>query len=418
MAEEKKQLKIEAELDTSKLKQQAQQGMQAVVNEEKKVESQSRQTSQAVDEIAASGNNVANSLQQAGNQGADALNKIGKSADETAAKIKNIDKSVQGLKIDRLAGIANQLLNSEMAQDIGTAIADETGMSKGVRQIGGGALKGTLGGVATGAAIGSIIPGLGTGVGAAIGGALGLVSGAWSGGKKYFGDKDAEGRAEAERQSRERQARQEELDRRNSLMSDISEGAAEEEFKSYIGKLGGLSKSDLQRVAEGGKQKENEANDAVTKLRDEFTKLFNSGAGSDVLEAKKNEIDNAITVRNKYREFNNATQAEIQNRNREEERQQREELAAKQKKLRGELSDANKEKSGLEKELDSQLNSARNKLSDSLTNIGGGRGYAAQNNGAVQSIDRTLKTKLTSIDERIERITNDLENGATTSEYQ
>ena len=58
MAENKEQLKIETELDTSKLKQEAQQGMQAVVNEEKKVENQSNQTSKAVDSIGQSGKNV------------------------------------------------------------------------------------------------------------------------------------------------------------------------------------------------------------------------------------------------------------------------------------------------------------------------------------------------------------------------
>jgi hypothetical protein len=158
-------LKITAELDTSKLKQQAQQGMQSVVNEEKKVEAQSRQTSRAVDNIGQSGKNVGQALQQAGSQGTQAMKQIGQEADKTAQKIANIEKSVKNIKLNQGLGIASRLVNSEIGQGIGNAVGDALGMSDKDKTLAGEAAKGFLTGAAAGAAIGgpwgAVIGGLG-----------------------------------------------------------------------------------------------------------------------------------------------------------------------------------------------------------------------------------------------------------------
>lgn len=164
MAEEKEVLKIEAELDTSKLKQQAQQGMQSVVNEEKKVENQSKQTAKAIDEIGQSGKNVGHSLQQAGNQGSDALRQVGQEADKTAKKIADIEKSVKDLKLGQAFGLMSRFANSEIGQHFGNAVGDSLGMSDSDKGIAGGAVQGFLGGAAAGAMIGpwgAVIGGLG-----------------------------------------------------------------------------------------------------------------------------------------------------------------------------------------------------------------------------------------------------------------
>lgn len=175
MAEEKKEaLKIEAQLDTSKLKQQAQQGMQDVVNEEKKVEAQSRQTSKAVDNIGQSGKNVGQALQQAGSQGTDALKKVGNEADKTAQKVANIEKSVKNINWGQALGAASRIASSDLGRGVGSAIGDSLGMSGEAQGLAGGAITGALGGAASMAWAG----GPGMAVGALVGAASGLLNAA------------------------------------------------------------------------------------------------------------------------------------------------------------------------------------------------------------------------------------------------
>lgn len=79
MAEEKEQLRIEAELETSNLKQQAQEGMQTIVEAEKEVEEQSKKTSDAVDAIGTVGKEVGETLAKAGSKTAETLGKVSQS---------------------------------------------------------------------------------------------------------------------------------------------------------------------------------------------------------------------------------------------------------------------------------------------------------------------------------------------------
>lgn len=174
MAEEKEQLKIEATLDTSKLKQQAQQGMQSVVNEEKKVENQSNQTSKAIDAIGQSGKNVGQALQQAGSQGADALKKVGSEADKTSQKIDEIAKATKNINLGRAFGVASHIANSDFGRAVGSDIGNSLGMSGSAQGLAGGAITGALGGAAMGAAFGPI----GAAGGALLGAASGLIQAA------------------------------------------------------------------------------------------------------------------------------------------------------------------------------------------------------------------------------------------------
>ena len=175
MAENKEQLKIETELDTSKLKQEAQQGMQAVVNEEKKVENQSNQTSKAVDSIGQSGKNVGQLLQQAGSQGTDALKKVGSEADKTAKKIAGINTSVQDIKLGQAIGLAGQFINSDVGKALGGYVGNQLGMSANAQGLAGSAIQGGLGGAATGAMLAGP---MGAAVGGLVGAGAGLVSAA------------------------------------------------------------------------------------------------------------------------------------------------------------------------------------------------------------------------------------------------
>lgn len=174
MAEEKEQLRISAELDTSKLKQQAQQGMQSVVNEEKKVENQSKQTSKAVDEIGQKGKEVGNALQQAGSQGTQAIKQIGQEADKTSQKIDEIAKATKNINLGRAFSVASQVANSDFGKAIGSDIGNSLGLSNSAQGLAGGAITGALGGAAMGAAFGP----LGAAGGALLGAASGLIQAA------------------------------------------------------------------------------------------------------------------------------------------------------------------------------------------------------------------------------------------------
>ena len=186
MAEEKEQLKIEATLDTSKLKRDAQQGMQTVVNEEKKVENQSRQTSRAVDNIGQAGRNVGRTLQQAGSQGTSALRQIGNEADRTAKKIGEINDSIKGIKIGQAIGFANNIVNSDTAKTIGKYAGKQMGMADDTMSFLGGYASAILGGASTGAGIGAMIGAPAAGVGAGVGAGIGAAAGALAGGASYL----------------------------------------------------------------------------------------------------------------------------------------------------------------------------------------------------------------------------------------
>ena len=175
MAEEREQLRISAELDTSKLKQEAKKGMQEVVNEEKKVEQQSRQTSKAVDDIGTKGKDAGNALQDAGSKGTQAIKQVGKEAEKTASKISDIDKSVKNLKLGQAIGVASRLANSDIGRGIGSAVGNSLGMSGSEMGMAGNALQGGL----QGAAMGAMVAGpWGAVVGGLAGAATGLIQAA------------------------------------------------------------------------------------------------------------------------------------------------------------------------------------------------------------------------------------------------
>ena len=168
MAEEKKEaLKIEAQLDTSKLKQEAKNGFQQVSNEAKKVENQVKQTSKAVD-------GVGSSLNRASQQGTQALKQIGNEAERTAKKIDAIATATKNINYGQALGAAARIAGSDLGRGIGSAIGDSIGMSGEAQSLAGGAITGALGGAASMAWAG----GPGMAVGALVGAATGLLNAA------------------------------------------------------------------------------------------------------------------------------------------------------------------------------------------------------------------------------------------------
>lgn len=168
MAEEnKEQLTIEAQLDTSKLRNQARQGMQSVINEEKKVENQSRQTSKTID-------NIGSSLNNASRQGTQALKQIGNEAERTAKRIDDIAKATKNINYGQALGAAARIAGSDFGRGVGSVIGDSMGMSSEAQGLAGGAITGALGGAASMAWAG----GPGMAIGALVGAASGLLNAA------------------------------------------------------------------------------------------------------------------------------------------------------------------------------------------------------------------------------------------------
>jgi len=158
MAENKEQLRISAELDTSKLKQQAQQGLGQVANEEKKVENQAKRASKAIEDIG-------NSANKAAQRGTQALKQMGNEAENTAKKVSSIDSAVKNIKFGQALGLAQRFAGSDIGKNVGNSIGDSLGMDASAKGLAGGAIQGGLAGGAMGmqmagpmgAAIGSLV---------------------------------------------------------------------------------------------------------------------------------------------------------------------------------------------------------------------------------------------------------------------
>lgn len=260
--EQKEQLRISAELDTSKLKQDAQQGMQSVVNEEKKVENQSKQTSKAIDDIGKKGKDVGNALQQAGNQaskaidsvtqagknagqalqqssnqGTEALKKVGNEADKTAKKIAGIDTSVKNIKLGQAIGLAGQFITSDTGKALGGYVGSQLGMSESAQGLAGSAIQGGLSGAATGAMLAGPM-------GAAVGGLIGAGTALITAGRELQKAADSQ---------------------LKNLESTKDRVIAERKERIFDNKVENLGETDLRQLLERERQKAAEANRQIDK---------------------------------------------------------------------------------------------------------------------------------------------------------
>ncbi len=404
MAEEKEQLKIEATLDTSKLKQEAQQGMQTVVNEEKKVENQSKQTSKAIDAIGQSGKNVGNALQQSSNQGTEALKKVGNEADKTAKKIAKIDTSVQNIKLGQAIGLAGQFINSDTGKALGGYVGSQLGMSASAQGLAGSAIQGGL----TGAATGAMLAGP---MGAAVGGLVGAGAGLVSAAKEQERAAVALIKAADERQAINRD-RTKEIDRQEAEAKKNKE--FDTKFNELIAKGDFAGANKLVEEARKVSQAQFELGDKGihnAAIQMDATPLENRGANyksyDDYLTIRTSAQTRLGQLDNYEAQIKAAQQRTAQEQAREAERKAQE--AARQAEQAKKQSEAEAkakadEEARFEKAKDmnwkaslkeeasqyqSQINTeesfmskmAGTRLSDSLTKMGGGSGYGVQMQG-------------------------------------
>lgn len=481
MAESKEQLKIEAELDISKLKREAQQGMQSVANETKKVENQAKQASKAIDDIGASANKAAQKGTQALKQMSNEAGKVTQNVEKLSQTVKNINFK-QGLQV------ANQAINQLAPIAIG-ALTSSGVMSQDAGEFTGNLISGTMAGAMTGATLGSLAgPGVGTAIGAAAGAITGAATTLLESSFKF---KEA-AELNAKNATEQANALVEGYDKgkANKAFNDFLSTATTEELRSELAKQeksGKRSSFDVGYMREqldwakdqlaGAKDKYETA--AYAKIVEDYTKkLANAIEEETETQNKINAIKAKIEItekraqaiaeaeekrREQIKESQGKQIADIE-RSKEESSKLRDietqiktggdvfepimadlkerskaafqkmkdsvgdedafnaakneynflqqamktAQGAEQSRLGDILSGLEGEKSGVEKELDSTLNIGRGyKLTDSLTNVGGGSGYYAQMsgvNGYVKDISTTLKESMKNILEKMNTI--------------
>lgn len=402
MAEEREQLRISAELDTSKLKQQAQQGMQSVVNEEKKVEQQSKQTSKAIDAIGQSGKNAGQALQQAGSQGTQAMKQIGQEADKTVQKIDEIARATKNINYGHALGAAARIAGSDFGKGIGGLIGDSIGMSGDAQGLAGGAITGALGGAASMAWAG----GPGMAAGALIGAASGLLNAAQEQRKAADMQIQAarenltkrEGIARSEIKAYRREQDLELANKNYNIAKNAIAGMGKEELADKEAKLGEMrndqqalidkTKSQIEgyiKVAEESPGTLASVGEKIAELREklaeqqEAMKYLDSIQG--LIDARKTQLSKPNTTKT---EKNTADTTYLKN-----------EVKHHQAEL---------------KDQESFMGRVSNvKLTDSLTKMGGGSGYGVQMQGInsyvskmsgnVANIKTTIEKCLTTIQE-------------------
>lgn len=446
MAEDsnKEQLEIQAKLDTSQLKTEAKQAFNEVVKEEKKVEEQSKKTSKAIDDIGKAGkqtatelkttedagNKVASSLQKAGQSGTQALKEVGKEAEKTAKKISSIDESVKGIKLGQAFGIANRLLHTQTAQNIGGEIGDALGMSDTSKDVAGGAISGALGGASMGAMIGSAIPGVGTAIGAGIGAAAGALAGAASALMDAAAETKDAARNLAKETGRESEATinrynetkyreetaqrvqgyldnptttpklQEEIAR---LQADIEEGKQKrDELATDINTVSQWSSAGLSGSARI--KADNERSAKLAELNDEYAKnereMERTAERVNALTAALKMLEQATKPGavsdngmvgpempfyvKAQRDAEEKARQEAEKREAEFEKIKNANWQKEQRDLAASYRDEAKEK------LSSISGMSGMKLTDSLTQIGGGAGYASQMRGITDHVQRVV----------------------------
>ena len=469
---EKETLRIEAELDTSKLKKDTKDAFTEVSKEEKKVENQSKQTSKAIDEIGQKGKNVANALQQAGNKGTQALRQVGNEAQKTTQKINEIAKAAKSINIKQGIQIAGQVANQ--LAPLGQAAGKAAGMSDDQM----GYIGSVLGGAASGAALGTMIaPGVGTAIGAAAGSLTAAATSLLEASVNLkesakARDKNAQETASAIIEGYEKSKSNSQF---NSFMADATPEALEAELKrqeregklasTEVGITRGLlddainknkGETDKYKLNAGAKtieeyneklvkaiQKEEETQTKINAIKARLEAINKKKLSTE--EAQQKILDDIVTNNRQTAELTSLANQVRKNGGAESllsDLQSKADMAFKamqatkgtddfQKNLENynyiqkqinavksgdkagmqdRVSALQEERGGLADTLNKQISGAKTRLTDSLTAIGGGSGYYAQNRGAVENIDKTLRIKLTDIDETIKVIRDKMDS--------
>lgn len=417
MAESKEQLRISAELDTSKLKQDAQSGFNKVVSEEKKVENQSKQTSRAVD-------GIGQSLNHASSQGTQALKNIGNEAEKTARKIASINTSVKDIKLGQVFNLANQFVNSDIARYAGGELGDALGLSDKGKGVASGIIGGALGGASTGAMVGGP-------VGAALGAAAGALTGAASALMQAAQEsKEASrqlvqatgeiSRKTIERHSdtlyRETTARRVEgylanPESRDKLQAEI-EGLIQRrnerinERNATANRINEVSQLDAgwrtgseRRMFDEMRSKELiDLNESYAESERDIAKI---NQRIEALSQVANILDRNAANAQKIAEAEAQAQAKTEW---EADRQNRLDTLLQEKQ------DTISEAKGIESQVNWQEKVAGTRLTDALTQIGGGSGYYNRNLSISESIDKTLKTRLGELNNMVADIQSKIED--------
>ena len=447
-------LTVKFKVDTSEVKQGADEAKNKVKSAAQSMASDVKQSSQSMSNSMGDVKNATQGVESATKSATTAVRQMegqvtqsaasmGRSLDGVADKIKNISAR-------QAAGVASRGLNIA-GNVVGWAannLAEEGSPAQAGLNVGAAALTGAGSGVMLGAAIGSVVPVIGTAVGAAVGGAVGALAGAaaelWDASKEL--KKSAEERQKSAQDSLQQHAndlRERErfagYDRQNQvLLSGL--GKTWWENKSTGEKITGE-----ERVFKVQEARQAEV-DRISKERDEYIRAHQNDSGDAAVEAATHlsYLDKQLQVAQQHlqalapvveaarRSQQETTAAEEKRRAAFEkasaaldERAQAYALKAQKDEVKGEIKEHQGTLSSLQSQLQGVVSRPANSPTDALTRIGGGRGYSAYNNSAanvqmkienhLRELIKVEQSQLGELNNKLENLTNVVQNngGAT-----
>lgn len=448
------ELKVKFKVDTGEVKSGADEAKNKVKQATSQMASDTKQASASMSssmkDVQRATDGVAGATKTATTAVKQMEGQVSQSAQKMSADLGKVAEQVKGISTVQMAHIGGRALGliGRGMKTAGDLMPEDWETGKTVMNIGGAALSGAATGLTTGAAvggaIGSIIPGAGTAAGAAIGSAIGAAGGALLGAATELLSS-----AKAQREAAEelRKNAQKSLAEHGRDLDDRERFAKYDKenqiLLSGIGKTWWENKSTGEKIT--GEQRvyqvqeaRQAALDKATKERDEFVREHRYDTGDAAKEAaqKLYYLDEAV---NKAAQHLQALAPVVEAAKKSEadkvkEQQKQQEAyarasAALDEKIakvveQGRKADISDTKdsirehqhtmSSLQSQLQGVISSPLGGIrSDSLTRMGGGRGYAAYNNGAanIQSKIESNLRRLISVEEtQLNELNNKLEN--------
>ena len=444
-------LTVKFKVDTSEVKSGADEAKNKVKSAAQSMSSDVRQASSSMKSSLGEVKNATQGIERATKSASNAVGQMERQVTQSAAtmgrSLDGVAEKVKSISQRQAIGFASRGLNvagSALGWAADNLVEKDSPAQAGMK-VGASALSGAAGGAMMGGMVGGP-------VGALIGGAAGALAGAakelWSASSEL--KKSAEDRNRSAQQNLQKHAadledreRQDKYDRENkALISGI--GKTWWQNKSTGETITG---NDRIRKIQEGRQAEV---DRISKERDDYIKAHRNDTGEDAVKAsirldlfdkdlaraterlealapvvdalKKAEKEAADAEKKRKEKYEKASAAL-------DEKVQAYALKGQKEEIKDEIRGKESTISELQSKLQGSISNSLvgNLRVDSLTRIGGGRGYAAYNNSAANvqaKIENHLKelikieqTQLTELNTKLENLTTVVQNKGSTAEW-
>lgn len=440
------ELKVKFKVDTGEVKSGADEAKNKVKQATSQMASDTKQASASMSssmkDVQRATDGVAGATKTATNAVKQMEGQVTQSAQKMSGELGKVAEQIKGISTRQMIGFASRGLNAG-AQAMGwfaNNVAEEGSDTQAALKVGQGALAGAASGAMLGGTLGTIVPGIGNAVGAAIGGAVGALAGAAS---ELWEASSALKKSAEERQ----QAAQKTLQQAGNELRERDKVAGWNKENQVL--LNGLGKTwwqskdgtrsitGEQRVFKVQEARQAELDRAV-KERDEFVRAHQYDTGEEatrsaitfnLLEkavqeaaqhlqalapvvdaAKKSEADKVKEQQKQQEAYARASAALDEKIAKVVEEGRKADISDTKDSIREHQHTMSSLQSQLQGVISSPLGGIK---SDSLTRMGGGRGYAAYNNGAanIQSKIESNLRRLISVEEtQLNELNNKLEN--------